>query len=137
MNNNKLGHNFEKDFAKYLSDRGFWVHFMEGSAHTGSQPFDIIALKYDRAYCFDCKTLANKTGNFPLSRIETNQILSYKKIRSCENISTFFGLAILWEDKLYLVDFENIDFNNKSFNLKGRFVTQYDFYEEANNENKS
>ena len=37
MNNNKkLGSKFEKDFADFLANQGYWSHYIEGAAHTGS-----------------------------------------------------------------------------------------------------
>ena len=38
------GREFEKYMVDWLSTKGFWVHRLAES-NTGSQPFDIIALK--------------------------------------------------------------------------------------------
>lgn len=122
MTNNKvLGNKFEDDFAEFLSKQGFWVHFIEGSAHVGSQPFDIIAIKNDMPYCYDCKTLNNKNGLFPISRIEENQRLAFKKFRKCNN--THFSLAILWNNDLYIIPMDCFNFNKKSLDLK-----EYEFF---------
>lgn len=64
MNNQQIGSKFEEDFAVFLANQGYWVHFLEGAAHTGAQPFDLIAIKDDIPHCIDCKTLANKGRSF-------------------------------------------------------------------------
>ena len=118
-NNNKIiGSNFEKDFMQYLANKGAWVHFIEGTAHTGSQPFDILTLKRDFATIYECKTLANKNGLFPIDRIEQNQRLAFKRIRECGNEETDFVLAILWNNDIYFIHFDIIDFTQKNINLK-------------------
>ena len=61
MNNKVLGDSFEKRFCEFLSKQGCWVHFIERAANTNSQPFDVIAIKNNIPYCFDCKTLNNKS----------------------------------------------------------------------------
>lgn len=44
MNNKILGNNFEKDFALFLSNKGYWVAPFPGKSHTNSQPrrFDCL-----------------------------------------------------------------------------------------------
>jgi hypothetical protein len=44
ISNKKIGSKFEKDFANFLSKKGYWVHFIEGASHTGSQPRRFICL---------------------------------------------------------------------------------------------
>ena len=132
MNNKVLGSNFEKDFANFLASKNYWVHFIEGAAHTGSQPCDIIAIKRDFPELYDCKTLNNKSGLFPISRIEENQRLAYERIRECRNPETIFSLAILWNNNLYYIDFDDIDFNKKSIDLKEISPDKKGFYDENN-----
>lgn len=132
MNNKILGSKFEKDFAEYLSKKGYWVHFIEGSAHTGSQPFDIIAIRRDFPELYDCKTLNNKNGLFPMSRIEENQRLAYERVRKCRNPETIFSLAILWNNDLYFFDFDDINFEDKSIDLKKINPYKKGFYDENN-----
>ena len=129
MNNKVLGSNFEKDFANFLASKNYWVHFIEGAAHTGSQPCDIIAIKRDFPELYDCKTLNNKNGLFPISIIEENQRLAYERVRECRNPETIFSLAILWNNNLYYVDFDDIDFNKKSIDLKEISPYKENFYE--------
>ena len=132
MNNKVLGSNFEKDFANFLASKNYWVHFIEGASHTGSQPCDIIAIKRDFPELYDCKTLNNKNGLFPISRIEENQRLAYERVRECRNPETIFSLAILWNNNLYYIDFDDIDFNKKSIDLKEISPDKKGFYDENN-----
>ena len=81
LNNKKLGNKFEKDFMDLLAKKGYWVTFLEGKANIGSQPCDIIAIRRDNVELYDCKTLANKNGLFPISRIEENQRLAFERLR--------------------------------------------------------
>lgn len=132
ISNKKIGSKFEKDFANFLSKKGYWVHFIEGASHTGAQPCDIIAIKKDFTELYDCKTLNNKSGLFPISRIEENQRLAYERIRECGNPETIFSLAILWNNNLYYIDFDDIDFNKKSIDLKEISPDKKGFYDENN-----
>lgn len=129
MNNKTLGNKFEKDFMKFLANKGYWVHFIENAAYTGNQPCDVIAIKNDKTELYDCKTLANKNGLFPTSRIEENQVLAFKRLRKCCNRSTVFALAILWNNDIYIVDFDDINFNDKSIDLRQIRPIWEDFYE--------
>lgn len=82
MNNKKRGTEFEREFCDLLADNGFWVHFMVPDA-SGSQPFDVIAVKNGIAYAADCKTC--KANIFSMSRLEDNQILAFEKWMKCGN----------------------------------------------------
>lgn len=132
ISNKKIGSKFEKDFANFLASKKYWVHFIEGASHTGAQPCDIIAIKKDFPELYDCKTLNNKNGLFPISRIEENQRLAYERIRECGNPETIFSLAILWNNNLYYIDFDDIDFNKKSIDLKEISPDKKGFYDENN-----
>ena len=76
MNNKKIGTEFEQEFCGLLARSGYWVHFINPD-RTGSQPFDIIAVKDGKAYAFDCKTCEAET--FSISRLEDNQIMAFNK----------------------------------------------------------
>ena len=93
---------------------------------------DLIACKNNEPWLIDCKTLNNKSGLFPISRIEENQRLAYERIRECRNPETIFSLAILWNNNLYYVDFDDIDFNKKSIDLKEISPYKKGFYDENN-----
>ena len=133
LNNKNIGDKFEKDFIEYLSKKGYWVHFLERKANIGSQPCDLIAIKRDITSFYDCKTLANKNGLFPINRIEENQRLAFKKLRKCKNYTTVFALAILWQEYVYIIDFDDIDFSTKSFNVKDKAQIRIRWNYEDNN----
>lgn len=116
MNKNQFnGKKFEEEFCWYLSTIGFYVVYNEKNS-SGAQPVDVIAISDDKPYMFECKNLENKNGIFPLSRIESNQLHSYEKFKECGNSN--FGLAILWNNNVYIIDFFLLQFFEKSINLK-------------------
>ena len=117
---------FEKDFMSYLSSLGYWVTFLEGGNHTGSQACDCIACKDGKVWAIDCKTLNNKNGLFPLERIEQNQVLAYKKFKKCGNENFF--LAILWNNNIYFIPMSDILFEDKSIDLKKKIAMWRGFY---------
>jgi len=116
LNNKRLGSSFEKEYAEILSNKGYWVTFLFPREHIGSQPCDLIAIKDDRPILIDCKTC--KSSLFPISRIEENQRLAFRKYRKCGN--TKFILAIKQGNKVYEIDMKEIDFTQKSIDLEGR-----------------
>lgn len=109
------GKNFEKQLCKHFSERGYYVLYMEKST-AGAQPCDIVIIKHNIATLIEAKNLDNQTGIFTLSRIEQNQRLAFKKFKSCEN--TNFILAINWNGGVYLIDFDLLQFYDKSIPLK-------------------
>lgn len=127
MNNKIIGNNFENDVAKNLSNLGFWVSLFPGNNHTNSQPADLIACIDNVPALIDCKTLKNKNGLFPLNRIEENQRLCYKKWKECGNEEYY--LVILWNNDVYFVSLDDIDFSKKSYDLKTEEPIWEDFYE--------
>lgn len=89
LSNKKKGSSFEEEFANLLSQYGFWAHIVAPNPKDGSQPFDVIAQKYGKAYNFDCKTVEGK--NFPLRRIEENQEKAFIKLASCGNHNNYIA----------------------------------------------
>ena len=132
INNKKIGNDFEKDFMDYMSKKGYWVHFFESKANVGSQPCDILCIKRDFPELYDCKTLASKNGLFPLSRVEENQRLAFQRLRKCKNPETDFALAILWNNDVYFIYLDDIDFTQKSIDLKTKAPHIRRFYENNN-----
>ena len=65
------GREFERWVENKLNECGYWVHRMAES-NTGSQPFDIIALRNYKVCAFDCKVISTKRPYFPFSSIEEN-----------------------------------------------------------------
>ena len=99
------GREFERWVEKKLSDCGYWVHRMAES-NTGSQPFDIIALKGYGVYAFDCKVISTKRPYFPFSRIEENQKRAFEKLYDCYRGMLLCGFLIYFEGSVYLLDYD-------------------------------
>lgn len=98
------GREFEKWIENKLSECGYWVHRMAES-NTGSQPFDIIALKGHGVYAFDCKVISTKRPYFPFSRIEENQKRAFEKLYECYSGILLCAFMIYFEDDVYLLDY--------------------------------
>lgn len=116
MNNKVLGNSFEKEYAKILRERGYWVTFLTPKKNIGSQPCDLIAIKDDKPILIDCKTC--KTHLFPINRIEENQRQAFKRYSKCGN--TKFILAIKYNNRIYKINMKDIDFKQKNLDLEGR-----------------
>ena len=101
MNNKKRGTKFEQDWCDYLSEHGYWAHFVEPKPD-GSQPFDVIAAKDDKMYVYDCKTL--KGNRFPLDRIEWNQRVAFARIGTIGGVKRQF-IVIKNENGIYQIPF--------------------------------
>lgn len=112
--NKRLGNEFEREFAKLLSDKGYWITMLTPKNYIGSQPADLIAVKENRACLIDCKTCNNYL--FPLSRIEQNQIEASKKYFKCGN--TEYCIAIKYKQDIYVIPIDTIDFTQKSIDLR-------------------
>lgn len=56
MSNKKLGNDFEQEYAKNLSEKGYWVASFTPKTHVGSQPCDLVAIKNNVPILIDCKT---------------------------------------------------------------------------------
>ena len=99
------GREFEKWTKHKLNECGYWVHRMAES-NTGSQPFDIIALKGHGVYAFDCKVISTQRPYFPFSRIEENQKRAFEKMQDCYRGMLLCGFLIYFNDDVYLLDYE-------------------------------
>lgn len=121
INNKKTGSQFEKEFCQHLAENGWWAHFLTPSA-SGAQPFDIIALRGRDVYAIDCKTCAD--DKFPISRVEDNQWFAFRSIM-WKSTNVKCGLAILYNDELYYVPFEDVlvfkEYNIKTIKLTERY----------------
>ena len=98
------GREFEKYMVDWLSEKGFWVHRMAES-NTGSQPFDIIALRDYKVCAFDCKVISTKRPYFPFSRIEENQRRAFEKLYLRYAGNLLCGFVIYFEGGVYLLDY--------------------------------
>jgi Holliday junction resolvase len=115
LSNKKTGSGFEKEFAKLLFDKGYWV--MEIADDKEGQPFDVIAAKYNRVYAFECKTCSTKM--FDISRIEVNQRYAMKFFTDRGNDNCFFAFKyngnIYYEKAVAILKAEsNIDVSQLS-----------------------
>ena len=111
----KLGKDFEEQLCWWLSGNGYYVIYNEKGV-SGSQPADIVAIKNNIATLIECKHLENKTGIFNLSRLEANQFLAYKKFKEKNNTNMI--IAIKWDNKVYFINFDLLQFFDKSIDLK-------------------
>ncbi len=78
------GTEFEHVFCQWLKDRGYWALNIPKSK-TGSQPFDVIAMKTralrsNMSIVAECKLISTKEKRFPLKRIEDNQWLAFEAV---------------------------------------------------------
>lgn len=101
MNNKRIGTEFEREFVQMLANRGYWVHFINPDK-TGSQPFDVIAVKNGKAYAFDCKTCTTK--RFSINRLEDNQVLAFEKWISCGN--TMPMIAVKYQRTVRIIRYD-------------------------------
>ena len=103
--NRKAGNAFEREFCRYLAERGFWVHNF--AQKTGGQPFDVIAARHWNTYVFDCKVCEN--DEFPFSRIEDNQRMAMHLWHNCDNHVGIFALKFS-NGKIYLITLDRIEY---------------------------
>ncbi len=103
MNNKSEGTAFEKEFAELLSERGFWAHLLQDN-HNG-QPFDVIAVKNDEPYAFDCKDCTGK--NFELRRMEENQRYAMQLWLDCRNTVAMFAVRYSG-NQIYLFEYGDL-----------------------------
>ena len=101
MNSKKIGTQFEQEFCKYLSEHGWWAHFLSANSK-GAQPFDIIAIKDEYVYAIDCKTCS--TERFAFSRIEDNQRMAFDIIIHCSS-DVICGFAIKYNLSYYFIPY--------------------------------
>ena len=108
MNNKRLGTAFEKRLCEWLSVRGWWVHFISPD-RTGSQPFDVIAVKNGLALAIDCKTSAKPIFN--ISRLELNQVHAFEKWLKSGNEMPL--VAVEYEGHIFFVKYSDLKQNGK------------------------
>ena len=96
MNNKKIGTDFEREVVEWLSEMGYWVHFMS-PAPDGSQPCDLIYCKDGKCWIADCKTSSRK--KFSINRLEYNQVFAFEKWLGCGNFEP--GLFVKYEGHIY------------------------------------
>ena len=103
MHNKILGNEFEQEICSLLCFRKFWAHFIVPDK-TGAQPFDIIAVKQEKAYAIDCKTCA--FNKFTIGRLEENQKNAFDRWLYCGNIMPL--IAVKHKDKILWIEYKAI-----------------------------
>lgn len=102
MSNKHDGTTFERKFADILYRRGFWaLNIPDGK---NGQPFDIVAVRNNRAYAFDCKSCAGQ--RFLFSRIEENQRNAFYAWKTAGNDPAMLALYI--PAAIYLLRYSDI-----------------------------
>ena len=112
MSNKSKGTAFEKEFAQIFAERGFWVHCLRDNAN--GQPFDLIAVRNNTAFAFDCKECQGSV--FRLSRVEENQDNAMTLWTETGNRFSFFAIRL--NGKIYLIPYRMLMI------LKGNGVKQ-------------
>lgn len=98
---------FESFCENQFSDNGAWVHRFAKS-NTGSQPFDIIAIRGNVIYALDCKVVSTERPYFPFSRIELNQWRAMESLRKKYAGALCRGFLIYHKEQVYFLSFEKI-----------------------------
>ena len=112
ISNKKIGTEFENEFCQMLAEMKYWVHFITPD-RTGAQPFDVIAVKDNKPYAFDCKTNASET--FSIKRLEDNQIMAFEKWLRCGNRYAY--IAIKHDDEVWVISYQDLK-AKKNINVK-------------------
>lgn len=100
---NKTGKKFETEWAEHLKELGYWAYMFPNKQ---GQPCDILAIKDNIPYFFECKTCNADT--FDCKRIEANQHTASKYIRSCGNDNYFIVIRFLKGINIYkFIQIEN------------------------------
>ena len=110
-NQKKIGNQTEKEFAKMMYDKGWWVHLLNDKVN--GQPFDCIMTRDNKTYFLDIKHVKDK-NYFLHSRIEPNQHNAFKML--IKRKTTNCGFAIKFNDGWYFVRYQSLDLeNNKTY----------------------
>ena len=95
------------------------MHFITADKR-GAQPFDVIAVKNNIPFAFDCKTSSRKF--FRIERLEENQIMAFEKWIACGNKTPY--IAVKYQEHIYLIPYDQFTtLHNGRVNLE-----QYEVY---------
>lgn len=89
------GREFEGNVVKMLHKHGYWALRIPQN-EAGQQPFDILAIRGDKVVAYDCKVVSDGK-NFPLDRIEDNQLNSFRLMEK-KTAAQEIGLLIFCPD---------------------------------------
>lgn len=126
MNNIKIGNKTEKTVSSIFRERGYWIYNCPRSS-TGSQPFDLIAIRGGDNYIVwfvDGKHVRQNEVSFKLDRIEPNQLASMEYASGFAKVKVEnMGFAIQFErtNEFYWLPYKSalecLKSNEKSINL--------------------
>lgn len=126
MNNTTIGNKTEKTVSSIFREHGYWVYNCPKS-QTGSQPFDLIAIKGGTNYIVwfvDGKHVRENEVSFSLKRIEPNQWASMQYASGFAKVNVEnMGFVIQFERTgvFYWLSYKNAlelaKNNEKSINL--------------------
>ena len=126
MNNTTIGNKTEKNASSIFRDKGYWVYNCPKS-QTGSQPFDLIAIKGGENYIVwfvDGEHVRQNEVSFPISRIEPNQWASMQYASGFAKVNVEnMGFVIQFErtEVFYWLSYKDalnlLKNNEKSINL--------------------
>lgn len=111
----EVGKKFEEELCWWLSNNDYYVIYNNKGVE-GSQPVDIVAIKHNIATLIECKNLENQSGIFNFERLEANQFLAYKKFKEKHNTNMI--IAVKWNQNIYFINFDLLQFFEKSIDLK-------------------
>lgn len=106
MVNKKIGDAFETETVEFLAEHGCWARKMFPD-EAGNQPFDVLAIRGDIVYAYDCKTCCRP--KFPLSRWEFNQQLGMESLYWKSNPDkTVIGVLCKHNDEVYFISYPEL-----------------------------
>lgn len=104
MSNKSSGTGFERDFAEYMAEKGYWAHVFQDNRN--GQPFDIILAKDGNTQVGDCKVCENDV--FRLSRMEPNQISAMTRWVECGNGEPWYYILLERANQVFKVPFSKL-----------------------------
>lgn len=107
MKNHEIGKITEFKAAEFFSNHGYWVY--QCPKTQAGQPADLIVVKDNKATLVEVKHC--KSDRFSLSRIEPNQLTTYKFFKSKGNTS--HKILIVFKSGVCLLDFKYIYIRKK------------------------
>lgn len=125
----KNGNKGETIAAGLLNENGYWAHILAKS-ESGSQPFDIVAIKGNKdstssVWMVDAKYVNENKVSFTIERVESNQLSSMEYAINFANINEKqVGFVVVFERDLdnprflpYRNVVEGLENKKRSFNI--------------------
>lgn len=105
--NQSIGSKTEKEFARFMSARGYWVYLLPNTQV--GQPFDVVVAKGEDTWFFDVKHVKGK-DYIVHSRFEVNQLNTFQMMQRRNISRTGFVIKFFEEDGFYILWYKDIDF---------------------------